>query len=268
MREIGDEDGLFVDGYSESTSLPSALSRWSQESQILDPDSVHYCISALKPDLFPVFEKRLSEEVAKEKVEEQKKKKEAEAKAAAKKKEEEEEAKKKAESEPANPSAANQQPTEEMQVDLASVSREADISTDESPNSSVLVSMSMDHGIEIENQTSTPREPPTSSSEEPQNNPSSASLAEETNASMPSASGSSLTVDNQIDQPSEAMGSPPVGSPMTLGSEASVASAESGVQGGEGNEGDETAKDGKFRACLLSFCLILWCFAFASFIYF
>lgn len=251
MREITDDDGLFVDGYNESTSsIPSALSRWSEESQILDPESVHYCVSALKPEVFPAFEKRLSEDVEKEKVEEAKKKKETEAKAAAKKKEEEEAAaKKKAETEAAAAAAAaeaeaNQQPSEDMQVDQSSTPQPAPVATDDSSNTSLLVSMSMDHGSDNEPAilTSTPRESEPSASVDAAQAPtakgSSAPLeGQDSSLAAPVASSSGVGTDGQPESATgEAGASSSVGSPMTLGSDASVTS-DSGAQG-QANEGE------------------------------
>ena len=86
---FGDE--IFVDGYGDSpasanllSSIPTALTRWGEESQILDPDSVHWCVTALKPSIFPVLEKYQAGEITKEKEEAAaaRKKKEAEEKAA------------------------------------------------------------------------------------------------------------------------------------------------------------------------------------------
>lgn len=142
------------------------------------------------------------------------------------------------------------------QVDQAASSRETDTSTDESPNSSLLISMSMDHDV---NQASTPREPPSAPSEDPPHtDPSSSSLEGQTSSTEPSAVPSSSSVDNQLVPGSDAAGSPPLGSPMTLGSETSVTSNENGAQamGGDGND-EDAAKNGNFAMlCLLLFvCL-------------
>lgn len=87
---FGDE--IFVDGFGESptstnllSSIPTALTRWGEESQILDPESVHWCVTSLKPSIFPVLEKNQAAEIAKEKEEAAKKKKETEEKNAASK---------------------------------------------------------------------------------------------------------------------------------------------------------------------------------------
>lgn len=94
--EDGVTDEIFFENFGEGTSstVPSALMRWAEEGQILDPQGIHYCIAAVKPEILPVLLKRQTEEIAKGKEEEQKKKAEAQAKAAASKKEEEEKRKK------------------------------------------------------------------------------------------------------------------------------------------------------------------------------
>jgi len=94
--EDGVTDEIFFENFGEGTSstVPSALMRWAEEGQILDPQGIHYCIAAVKPEILPVLLKRQAEEITKGKEEEQKKKAEALAKAAASKKEEEEKKKK------------------------------------------------------------------------------------------------------------------------------------------------------------------------------
>jgi len=94
--EDGVTDEIFFENFGEGTSstVPSALMRWAEEGQILDPQGIHYCIAAVKPEILPVLLKRQAEEIAKGKEEERKKKAEAQAKAAASKKEEDEKKKK------------------------------------------------------------------------------------------------------------------------------------------------------------------------------
>ena len=94
--EDGVTDEIFFENFGEGTSstVPSALTRWAEEGQILDPQGIHYCIAAVKPEILPVLLKRQAEEIAKGREEEQKKKAEAQAKAAASKKEGEEKKKK------------------------------------------------------------------------------------------------------------------------------------------------------------------------------
>lgn len=94
--EDGVTDEIFFENFGEGapSSVPSALTRWAEEGQILDPQGIHYCIAAVKPEILPVLLKRQAEEITKGRAEEQKKKAEAQAKAAASKKEEEEKKKK------------------------------------------------------------------------------------------------------------------------------------------------------------------------------
>ncbi|XP_067024084.1 E3 ubiquitin-protein ligase HUWE1-like isoform X5 [Acropora muricata] len=166
--EGGANDDLFFEnlGESSSTNVPSALSRWAEEGQILDAHGVHYCAAAVKPEILPVLLKLQADEIAKGREEEQKKKADAQAKAAAAKKEEE---KKKQESsqeggessaavageaasgEPsaAAPDAAAS-PVEGMQVELQATVQEPDARTPEQESTedpTVLVSMSMDEPV-------------------------------------------------------------------------------------------------------------------------
>lgn len=95
--EDGIADEIFFENFGEgtSTAVPSALTRWAEEGQILDAQGIHYCVAAVKPEIIPVLLKHQAEEIAKGREEEQKKKAEAEAKSAAAKKEEEEKKKQK-----------------------------------------------------------------------------------------------------------------------------------------------------------------------------
>ena len=76
---------------------PSALNRWMEEAIILDADSIHDCISAIKPDILVVVERYRDEELA-ERRERRKKQQEEEA---LRRQKEEEERKKKEEEEAA-----------------------------------------------------------------------------------------------------------------------------------------------------------------------
>ena len=89
--EDGGPDEIFFENFGEATtsSVPTALTRWAEEGQILDAQGIHYCVAAVKPEILPVLLKHQAEEIAKGREEEQKKKAEALAKAAAAKKEEE-----------------------------------------------------------------------------------------------------------------------------------------------------------------------------------
>ncbi|XP_032242084.2 E3 ubiquitin-protein ligase HUWE1 isoform X2 [Nematostella vectensis] len=224
-RQAAGEDGMFLDGYMENTSsIPSALSRWTEESQILDPDSVHYCVAALKPELFPVFEKHLSEEIDKEKKEEQKKKKAAEAKAAASKKEEDE---KKAE---ASKAGSSQQPAEDMQVDqAASSSSQAQERTPtdsrENMNSSLPSTAALSSTeaatpdvAESALQTSTPRGDDTQAS--------TAEVAQNIVSSAVAQAISNTSSSSFEPAGAEGTSAASLGSPMTLGSEVSQGSSE------------------------------------------
>ena len=66
---------------------PSALNRWMEEAIILDADSIHDCISALKPEILVFVEKQREEELAERK---ERRKKQQEEEAIRRKKEEEE----------------------------------------------------------------------------------------------------------------------------------------------------------------------------------
>ena len=91
LENFGDGPGL---ANASTSSVPSALTRWSEEGQVLDPQSTHYCVAAVKPDILPLLEQCQGEAIEKARAEDRKKKAEAEAKAAATKKEEEEKKKK------------------------------------------------------------------------------------------------------------------------------------------------------------------------------
>jgi len=77
---------IFGDGYETPSgllnSVPSALSRWTVESRLLDGSSVHDCVNSLKPDIIRHLEKLQLVEIQ-EKMAEEKRKKEESKKAAA-----------------------------------------------------------------------------------------------------------------------------------------------------------------------------------------
>lgn len=64
-----------VDPFSENGSsgsgmlslIPSTLTRWSEEAKVLDGDSVHDCVTALKPEITEELEKHRDEELAERK---------------------------------------------------------------------------------------------------------------------------------------------------------------------------------------------------------
>ena len=81
-------DDVFFDIFGDSSdtssgllnSVPSALSRWTVESRLLDGASVHDCVNKLKPSIVAQLEKLQQEELKKKISEEKKKKEEAEKK--------------------------------------------------------------------------------------------------------------------------------------------------------------------------------------------
>lgn len=165
--EDGVTDEIFFENFGEGTpsTVPSALTRWAEEGQILDAQGIHYCVAAVKPEILPVLLKHQAEEIAKGREEEQKKKAEAQAKAAATKKEEEEKKKQgssKGEGESSTSAqgqsassetgtagsdaiASMEAQSEGMQVEQQPVEAESD--QDPAGDMSVLVSMSMDEPV-------------------------------------------------------------------------------------------------------------------------
>ena len=77
----------FLDGAGPNSgvlsSVPSALARWTEEARVLDGDSVHDCLTCLKPDIIEDLEKRRDVELAERK---EKRKKQAEEEASRKEK--------------------------------------------------------------------------------------------------------------------------------------------------------------------------------------
>ena len=166
--EDGVTDEIFFENFSESTSstVPSALTRWAEEGQILDAQGVHYCVATVKPEIIPVLLKHQAEEIAKGREEEQKKKAEAQAKAAASKKEEEERKKQEsgkaggetgttAEGEGTSTAASDAPPSVEPQSEVMQVeeqpaaaeSEPAAAEQDDTGNTSASIGMSMDEPI-------------------------------------------------------------------------------------------------------------------------
>ncbi|UYV80320.1 HUWE1 [Cordylochernes scorpioides] len=64
LLDFQDQNSLLADGNSSCilSSIPSALVRWTEESRILDGDSVHDCVTSIKPSLIEVLEKFRNEE--------------------------------------------------------------------------------------------------------------------------------------------------------------------------------------------------------------
>merc|ERR1711892_591093 len=84
--EIPGLEGLGQGGGSALSTVPNALVRWTEESRVLDGDSLHDCMTVCKPDVLVVIEKHREEELAERR---EKKKKLLEEEEVRKKKEEE-----------------------------------------------------------------------------------------------------------------------------------------------------------------------------------
>ena len=82
-NEVADIDNSVMGsgGRAALSTIPSALVRWNEESRVIDGDSMHDCVTALKPQILEVVEKAREEEAvqrkAKKKEEEQEKEKKA-----------------------------------------------------------------------------------------------------------------------------------------------------------------------------------------------
>ena len=79
-----DTGAMGAGGRAALSTIPSALVRWNEESRVIDGDSMHDCVTALKPQIVEVVERVRDEELAerrakKKKEDELKKKAEAEA---------------------------------------------------------------------------------------------------------------------------------------------------------------------------------------------
>jgi len=85
--EIPGLEGLGQGGGSALSTVPNALVRWTEESRVLDGDSLHDCMTVCKPAVLDVIEKHREEELAERR---EKKKKLLEEEEARKKKDEEE----------------------------------------------------------------------------------------------------------------------------------------------------------------------------------
>ncbi|KAK3102129.1 hypothetical protein FSP39_009035 [Pinctada imbricata] len=70
FEEFFQEEGGSYSGVL--TNVPSTLTRWTEEAKVLDGDSVHDCITALKPDIIECLEQHRDEEL--KELREQKKK--------------------------------------------------------------------------------------------------------------------------------------------------------------------------------------------------
>merc|ERR1712223_415445 len=67
-------------GRAALSAIPSALKRWNEESCVIDGDSMHNCVTALKPAILEVVEKAREEEVAQRKAKKKKEEEEEEEK--------------------------------------------------------------------------------------------------------------------------------------------------------------------------------------------
>merc|ERR1712223_812829 len=67
-------------GRAALSAIPSALKRWNEESCVIDGDSMHNCVTALKPTILEVVEKAREEEVAQRKAKKKKEEEEEEQK--------------------------------------------------------------------------------------------------------------------------------------------------------------------------------------------
>ena len=81
---------------------PSALNRWMEEAIILDADSIHDCIAALKPEILVIVEKQRDEELSERR---ERRKKQQEEDATRRKKEEENEQKEREKNKDTTPSS-------------------------------------------------------------------------------------------------------------------------------------------------------------------
>ncbi|KAL3853804.1 hypothetical protein ACJMK2_017313, partial [Sinanodonta woodiana] len=114
---------LFQDTYPEGSgstasgvlsSIPTTLSRWTEEAKVLDGDSVHNCIAALKTEILEVLEHHRDDELAERR---EKRRKAAE----------EEAAKKKEDDDKARSNGANTSVPQNMEVSQNSAMAAADV---------------------------------------------------------------------------------------------------------------------------------------------
>ncbi|XP_053377275.1 E3 ubiquitin-protein ligase HUWE1-like isoform X3 [Mercenaria mercenaria] len=68
-------------GVGTLSSVPNTLTRWTEEAKVLDGDSIHDCMAAIKPEIIEVLEKKRDEELGERR---EKRKKAAEEEAAKK----------------------------------------------------------------------------------------------------------------------------------------------------------------------------------------
>ena len=67
-------------GRAALNTIPSALVRWTEESRVIDGDSIHDCVTALKPRILEIIEKAREEELTQRKAKKKQQDEEEEAK--------------------------------------------------------------------------------------------------------------------------------------------------------------------------------------------
>ena len=67
-------------GRAALNTIPAALVRWNEESRVIDGDSMHDCVTALKPSMLEVIEKAKEEELSERRAKKKKAQDEEEAK--------------------------------------------------------------------------------------------------------------------------------------------------------------------------------------------
>ena len=67
-------------GRAALNTIPAALVRWNEESRVIDGDSMHDCVTALKPSMLEVIEKAKEEELSERRAKKKKAQEEEEAK--------------------------------------------------------------------------------------------------------------------------------------------------------------------------------------------
>ena len=136
-------------GRQALNTIPAALVRWNEESRVIDGDSMHDCVTALKPSMLEVIEKAKEEELSERRAKKKKAQEEEEAKrkAAEAEKKEAEQAEKpqqrtgEIEQQPEPPSAAgtNTESTESSLVPMTAASSEEPMAVSPSPMTTATV---------------------------------------------------------------------------------------------------------------------------------
>ena len=89
MAEMENGGMLGGVGRAALSTIPSALVRWNEECRVIDGDSIHDCVTALKPQILETVEKDREDEIAERKAKKKKQQEEEEAKEKKKKEAEE-----------------------------------------------------------------------------------------------------------------------------------------------------------------------------------